>query len=291
MNDILPDSAITLRAGAKINIGLWVGPRTASGYHPIDTILHSVALADEVVIVPHHRFRVVVPDHPELETESNLIQRVYAWLLSQNFAVPPVEVTLRKRIPVGAGLGGGSSDGAALLRWAQSLGLHWGTMPAELGMDTPFFLQGGAARATGFGNQYESLTAWPKLGVLLMNPGFAVSTKMVYQAYDIMDNQEECSVDRIVSTWCRQIIPDPICNVLEPAAWRVSPALKDFRDAVSRWLSPFSCIMSGSGGTYYCLGMDPDQIAWYREKLIINQVPWVAATQLSEAIAQHPLSS
>ncbi len=291
MNDILPGSVITLRARAKINIGLWVGPRTASGYHPIDTILHSVALADDVVIVPHPRFRLVVPDHPELETESNLIQRAYAWLLSQKLPVPPVEVTLHKRIPVGAGLGGGSSDGAALLRWAKSLGLHWRMVPTELGMDTPFFLQEGAVRATGFGNQYESLPAWPKLGVLLMNPGFAVSTKMVYQAYDIMDNQEECSIDRVVSAWHRQIIPDPICNALESAAWRVAPALKDFRDAVSRWLSPFSCIMSGSGGTYYSLGMDADQIAWYREKLIMNKVPWVAETQLSAPIAQHPLST
>lgn len=280
-----------MRAGAKINIGLWVGPRTASGYHPIDTILHSVALADEIVIVPHHRFRLVVPGHPELETESNLIKRAYSWLLSQNVPVPPVEVTLHKRIPVGAGLGGGSSDGAALLRWAKSVGLHWGTMPAELGMDTPFFLQEGAARATGFGNQYQPLPAWPNLGVLLMNPGFAVSTKMVYQAYDIMDNQEECSIDGVVTAWCRQRIPEPICNVLEPAAWRVAPALKDFRDAVSRWLSPFSCFMSGSGGTYFSLGMDPDQIAWYREKLVINQVPWVVATQLSEPITEHPLST
>ncbi len=273
--------SVELFAQAKVNLGLWVGSPAANGYHPIDTIMHTVEWADSLVIRDHHRYQLTVPHYPQLATDDNLVTRAYHWLLDQGAELPPVSVTLYKRIPTGAGLGGGSSDAAAVLRWAQSLGFAGNASVAELGMDVPFFLCQGAARARGFGEQLTPLAQWPGLGLLLMNPGFEVSTKMVYQAYDIMDNQGDCAIDELERLWQRRQMPDHFCNVLEPAAWRVAPALKDFKDALTRWMSPFGCYLSGSGGTYYSIGLDPDQLEWYQDKLLNCHVPWVVATRLT----------
>ena len=176
-----------VRAPAKLNLYLRVLGRRADGYHDIQTIMQPIALYDELAFEPLGEGRLRLDCEPlELGGPENLVWRA-ARLLQKRFApARGVRINLRKRIPVAAGLGGGSSDAAATLlalnelwelglpeRGLQELGL-------ELGADVPFFVRKGAALAEGVG---EVLHPWPALDcwVVLVKPHFCVCTAWAYR--------------------------------------------------------------------------------------------------------------
>ena len=159
---------MTVRAFAKINLGLRVVAKRADGFHEIDTIFARIGLADELEFRARGDSKILVAtENAEIPTRENLVFRA-AWLL-QKFVPgsPGVEISLRKKIPVGAGLGGGSADAAAVLR---NLPRIWGAripreklrkIAAELGSDVPFFLEKSPCRARGRGEILEKI-ALPK---------------------------------------------------------------------------------------------------------------------------------
>jgi len=180
--------ALRVRCPAKINLGLWILGRRPDGYHEIDTILQCVALEDELVLEAR-------PPGFSLETRGipipgpgpNLIER--AWSLIRERAgpnAPGIHVRLTKRIPVGGGLGGGSSDAAGLLAGVDrlfDLGLSeedLGNLAVRIGADVRFFLRGGTARGTGRGDQVRHLCPAPTAWVVLATPPIAVSTTWAY---------------------------------------------------------------------------------------------------------------
>jgi 4-diphosphocytidyl-2-C-methyl-D-erythritol kinase len=178
---------LVVRAPAKINLNLRVVGRRADGYHDIESIVQSLTLHDTLEIEIAESGLALDVDDPALPSgPGNLVQRAAARLLEGLGDRPGLRMRLVKRIPVGAGLGGGSSDAAAALVGIDRL-LHL-DLPAEalvahaaaLGSDVPYFLTGGTALLTGRGTEVERLADVPPAEVLLIDPGQPLSTADVY---------------------------------------------------------------------------------------------------------------
>ena len=176
---------LELNAAAKVNLALEVLGRRDDGYHEIATVMQTVDLSDRLVLEDADvvELRTTAPDVPTDGT--NLALRAALALRDVAGSSRGVRITLEKRIPVAAGLGGGSTDAAAVLVGLSRLwGLRWPTarlaeVGVTLGMDVPFFLHGGAALGTGRGERLEAL-AGCALGLVLVNPGVGPSTAEIY---------------------------------------------------------------------------------------------------------------
>ena len=232
----------TLRAPAKLTLSLAVVGRRPDGYHRLDAEMVSVDLADTLTFGPGEGLTVVdevvgdggtvdVPPGPD-----NLVARALA-LVGRR-----ASVRLVKRIPAGAGLGGGSADAAAVLRWAGRLAPD---VAAALGADVPFCLRGGRARVTGVGERLEPLPFEPRRFVLLLPP-LAVRTADVYRAWD-----EAHAAAGAPSA--------PGANDLEGAALAVAPPLAGWRDLFAEASGGRSPQLAGSGSTWFVEG-DPSEL-------------------------------
>jgi 4-diphosphocytidyl-2-C-methyl-D-erythritol kinase len=188
---------VKIRAPAKINLSLRVVGRRADGYHLLDTIMVPVSLYDEIDI---RKVRIraknkkpappsikVICKHPFVPNdEKNLVYRAARLLLEKAKSDQPIEIRIRKRIPVGAGLGGGSTDAAAtLVGLNRLLKLGFSRKKLErlgltLGADVPFFIRGRPARARGIGERLHLFGPLRRLWAVILYPGFPVSTAWVY---------------------------------------------------------------------------------------------------------------
>ena len=176
-------------APAKLNLGLKILGRRADGYHDIVSVLQTVDLCDRLVFTPAPPGETQIRcDHPDVpEGPENLVYRAVEILRRETGAGQGVRVDLNKRIPTGAGLGGGSSNAAATLRALDRLwGLHLNperlaAFAAELGSDVPFFLTGGTAVVTGRGERIRPVDWEGDFWYVLVYPGFPVSTAWAYQ--------------------------------------------------------------------------------------------------------------
>ena len=281
------------QAPAKINLGLWVGSPAENGYHPVDTVMQTVGIADQLYLEPqNHLAWETTPGAPPMD-DRNLVVRAYHWCKRRLPNLPAVYGRLEKVTWVGAGLGGGSSDAAALIRWAYEGLPHLRSAAflsetADLGMDVPFFIRGGAARAQGFG---EAVTPLPSLkadGVVLANPGMALSTHAVYAAFDDLPDGAVSSVrgvDAVAQALAEGVMPAPgdLVNALEAAAFLVFPGLRDFRAAIEEASDGAPLALSGSGPTYYILGSDVDWASWMARRLMDRGLSRVVATSVSES--------
>jgi 4-diphosphocytidyl-2-C-methyl-D-erythritol kinase len=182
-------STVTRRAPAKINLYLRVTGRRPDGYHEIDSLFLPLELGDVVKVqvtgASEVRISCSCPGHPDLEGPENLAARAAARLLERAGLTARVDITVEKRIWIAAGLGGGSSDAAAVLLALRDLlgvasGL--GEVARGLGADVPFFIAPRPARATGVGDRLTPLADFPGLELALVNPGVRLSTAAVYRA-------------------------------------------------------------------------------------------------------------
>lgn len=210
------------RAPAKLTLTLRVVGRRDDGYHLIDAEMTTLELSDELTFSVGQND--LAPD--------DLVSRALA-AVGRNVGV---HVVVDKQIPVGAGLGGGSADAAAVLRWAGCTDLE---VAVGLGADVPFCLMGGRARVTGIGEVVEPLPDLERTFTLL-TPPFPVWTPLVYSAWDEMGGP---STD------------GP--NDLEPAAVRVEPRLAQWRDRLGNATGQ-TPQLAGSGGTWFVEGAYPE---------------------------------
>jgi 4-diphosphocytidyl-2-C-methyl-D-erythritol kinase len=178
---------LTVRCPAKINTFLAVGPVDARGYHPLRTIFQAIDLVDELVIsdeTDRHEFICTSPDVPADNTVTKALR-----LAAELVQVPPLRVELRKNIPSEAGLGGGSSDAAGMLRAIARFtdGYAWGhaEMVAQaVGADVSFFLVGGRARAEGYGERLTPLPDAATEWYVVAQPEDRVNTGAAYAQLD-----------------------------------------------------------------------------------------------------------
>lgn len=181
----------TLLAPAKINLTLEVLARRSDNYHGIRSVIVPLELADELTIEPNPRFSFTC-DRSELDGETNL---AYAAIRALG-APPPIRLRLHKRIPVQAGLGGGSSDAAAVLRAAMAGAFgapsrnDWLDLARSLGSDVPFFLAGTAALVEGTGERVTPAGAIPRWHVLIVKPPVAIATPAAYAQLDRLERPQ-----------------------------------------------------------------------------------------------------
>jgi 4-diphosphocytidyl-2-C-methyl-D-erythritol kinase len=184
---------ITARAFAKINLDLRILGTDAGGYHELRTTFQSIALHDLLTFVRQRGPLVIESDDPACPAHGNIVERAASmlWQAAERPGSPSgVRVRIAKRIPVAAGLGGGSADAAAALRalvrlWRVRVsGKQLQEIAASLGADVPFFLQGGTARGTGRGDVLSAVVDRPRRWVVVAMPPFGVATKDAYRWFD-----------------------------------------------------------------------------------------------------------
>lgn len=182
---------VTLRAYAKLNLTLDILGRRPDGYHDLETVMQTVSLHDDVKVTTDAGGGIVCRCGADLPgDERNLACRA-AQLFCETYGVPAhVEIDVRKRIPMGAGMGGGSADAAAVLRALRDLllpELAWEeleTLGARIGSDVPFCVRGGTALAEGRGERLTPLPPAPRLCAVVCKPTFSISTAALYRRAD-----------------------------------------------------------------------------------------------------------
>ena len=180
-----------LFAPAKVNLNLRITGRRDDGYHLLDSLMVPISLGDDVEISRADgppQSVTVHADSPDVPPgEENTVHRAAQAFYGRTGRSEPVAVSIRKRIPIGAGLGGGSTDAAATLRGMNDLlgtGLTTGDLLAlavSVGADVPFFIRGEAARARGIGERLSPAGPLPRLWMVVLFPNFPVSTAWVYR--------------------------------------------------------------------------------------------------------------
>ena len=269
---------LAIKAPAKINLYLKVTGRRADGYHTLDTLMQKVNLCDELELsLCEKGVHLSCPGSSVLENSDNLVCRAAelflrtAWRQRSNLA-HGVEISLKKNIPVAAGLGGGSSDAAAALKGLDALlgcscaGDELAAMGLQLGADVPFFLaEAPSAIAQGIG---EILTPVPPLAgydILLVNPGFPVSTQWVYQTFALTKKQNASNlknlqrdIERAGASHGRAeaaALPMGVRNDLETVTLSRYPEVGQLKDAMVA-NGAVAALMSGSGPTVFGLFTD-----------------------------------
>ena len=248
--------SITLRAFAKINLSLRITATRQDGFHDVQTLLQAIDLFDRVKCETRSGPFEIRCDMPGVPTDSaNLVWKAgqLLWEAAGRAGEPRgARVTLRKKIPMMAGLGGGSSDAAAALIglrriWKVRVGdeqLH--VLASRLGSDVPFFLIGGTALGLGRGDELYPLENLPRYWVVLAIPPFGISTPDAYRWFD-----QATKTDRIVSGPHLQLLPNvPLGNDLEAPVAARHPAIGELKQQFAD-RGALLAAMSGSGSTVF----------------------------------------
>ncbi len=267
-------------APAKVNLHLRVGPPRADGFHPLLTWMVTIGLFDTLELERTRGQGVrLICDRADLPAgPSNLVCRAAMAMIERGRQrlegsaaaagadestpmVGGVQIRLTKRIPVGAGLGGGSSDAARTLfllnRWWQ---LGWSQaqlvqQAAALGSDVPFFLHEPSAICRGRGEQVQPIASPAPRWLVLLSPPFGCSTPDVYRAFDQLEPVPGWDTEPDWAAWTQldstRLLP-LLVNDLEPAAFIVRPELGKLRDRTERLIGR-TVRMSGSGSALFTL--------------------------------------
>jgi 4-diphosphocytidyl-2-C-methyl-D-erythritol kinase len=252
---------------AKINLGLQVIEKRPDGFHNIETIFYPVSLSDAlefVILQGKGEEDEFVNTGIDIKTlpEKNLVIRAVRRLRA-NYPVPPLKIHLHKAIPAGAGLGGGSSDAACMIRSMNKCfrldisDIKMKKISLELGSDCPFFLNPVPSYGTGRGELLKQVA--PVLEgyhIALINPGFIISTKEAYQ--NCRPSVHETNLEEIfkspVASWRKSMIND-----FEDFVFRVYPQLEELKKALYKSGAVYSS-MTGSGSTVYGIYKDKPRI-------------------------------
>lgn len=265
---------LELSAAAKVNLALEVLRRRPDGYHEIATVMQAVDLSDRLTLEDADvlEVRTSAPGVPT--DERNLAYRAAAALRDAAGIARGARITLDKRIPVAAGLGGGSTDAAATLVGLNKLwGLRWPASDLEelavrLGMDVPFFLRGGAALATGRGERLAPLGS-AMLGLVLVNPRFAVSTAEMYgRVTPAMYSDGARARDAAAALRTRGAgrVAASLYNGLELAARSAYPQIGQMQAALVA-AGALGAAMSGSGPTVFGVARSWEQARQIRGRV------------------------
>lgn len=262
---------ISLECPAKVNLSLRVHRRRSDGYHAISTVLQTIALCDRLTVrrtEPEAALRLDVPGGGAPADESNLVMAAArTFFAAIGEPARGVRFELRKRIPAGSGLGGGSSDAAGTLLALQELrggplsGRRLHAAAAAVGSDVPFFLVGGTVLATGRGERLRVLEDVAATPVVVAAPAMEVSTAAVYSHWSRPGGGEPESGEedlllpppatrRETARWLRGNDLEPVVRRLHPEVDRLLVALS----AMTRDESDVGPQLSGAGGAVFGVG-------------------------------------
>jgi len=251
-------TTVRLRSVAKINLDLRVLERRADGYHNLRTVFQTISLADTLDIAYAPARRLTVELQSTVEITGNLIEKA-----AQLLAIPGrFNIRLHKRIPMGGGLGGGSSNAAAMLLAIPFLvGKQVPLrklidLASQLGSDVPFFLLGGTAAGLDRGTELYPLPDIPRLPAVVITPKIHVSTAEAYRAIDEhRSGAPPAPTSHEALTWMLETAPPaawPCCNDFETVVFPQFPQLKSIQGKLQK-LGAGVALMSGSGSTLFGL--------------------------------------
>ena len=259
---------IKLKALAKINLGLDVVRRREDGYHEVRMVMQTIHLYDQLLIQKSETPGIQI--HSNLSflpgNENNLVYKAGKLLMDEFDIHTGVSVELNKRIPVAAGMAGGSTDAAAMLYGMNQLfGLKLKRKDlmergVQIGADVPYCIMRGTALAEGIGEKLSSLPPMVKCPVLIAKPAVSVSTKFVYQNLKLNEQTPHPDIDALI-TDIRNSDLDNICadmgNVLETVTIPNYPVIAQIKEQMLKSGAKAS-MMSGSGPTVFGLFGDEE---------------------------------
>ncbi|KMY68193.1 hypothetical protein AAU61_00215 [Desulfocarbo indianensis] len=272
---------LNLFAPAKVNLHLRVLGRRADGYHDLATLMQPLSIGDELAIDGEAAGLLFSCNDSQL-AKGNLVEKAARLWFAAAGLEPRASLHLEKKVPVAAGLGGGSSDAAQALLGLNAL--HDGLLPPQklvelalsLGADVPFFLAGATGYCAGVGEKVEPWPDFPLLDYVLLNPGFPVSTADIYAEWDLAWTNPSA-----VNTIYRPPKAAPplgglLRNDLELATPKAFPQLEDLRKAL--WeAGARGALMSGSGPTVFGVFADAGAAATAAERLSARDEWWVCS--------------
>ena len=254
---------ISIHAMAKINLGLDVLRRRENGYHDVKMIMQTVNIYDTLDFVKLQEAKIVVKtDTMELPTdENNLIYKAAKLLFDKCEVREGVEITLTKRIPIAAGMAGGSTDAAAALVGINQLfglGLTMEELKeigVKIGADVPYCIEGGTALSEGIGEILTKLPDAPDCFVVVAKPEISVSTKYVYENLHANELKYHPDIDGMVEA-IREGSLDGVCkrmeNVLETVTETKYPIISELKKMLKD-AGAENSLMSGSGPTVFAI--------------------------------------
>lgn len=264
-------NTIIVRALAKINLAIDVKIKKENGYHEIDMVTIPLRLHDSIEITPYPANSgmetYLYSDDPSLICdESNLAYKALNLMKEKNRIDGSFQMMIHKRIPLEAGLGGGSADAAAVIRGLDSFRKEKdnekfeSSIGLEIGSDVPFCLKNKPCRVQGIGEKLTEIEVKDHYHVLIVKPDIGLSTKSVYEAYDLYDQNKifHPNIEELLEglkTGDEEKISKNMINVLSYPAIEALPVIKELLDKM-KFMKLNLCGMSGTGSACFALSKD-----------------------------------
>lgn len=249
---------------AKLNLGLYIKEKRKDNYHNLESIFQTISLCDYLYITPAENKTVVKSNSPLVpENSSNLAYQAVILFKEATGIDKNWNIRIKKNIPVGAGLGGGSSNAAATLLTINRLcdfpleEKNLIKIALKIGSDVPFFIKGGTAIVTGRGEKIKRPGEIPPLYFILAIPSFRISTAEAYRKLDTKENNKSLTKTDL-STILKQLLRSKkyvlsdLKNSFENFLVDEYPRLKDIKDMMFEY-KPINVLLSGSGPTLYAV--------------------------------------
>jgi 4-diphosphocytidyl-2-C-methyl-D-erythritol kinase len=265
---------VDLTAHAKINLSLAVRFRRADGFHEIESVFQEIEFGDRLSL--HQTTDLIFQtDSAPLQVEADNLCLRAAKLMKQEYRIPGVRITLNKKIPLAAGLGGGSSDAAAVLRGISTLydlklsDERLRALAAGLGSDVPFFVGGGSALVRGRGEIIEAIDLDTDYFILLLHPQVSINTAWAYANLK-MGLTKDIIKHKFIGFEFQNLslenFRDNFANDFEQSIFAAYPQLAESKQILYRSGADFAC-MSGSGATIYALFRDEKLVKAVHQEL------------------------
>jgi len=268
-DEVIMATSVTLQAHAKINLTLDVLGKRQDGYHDVEMIMQQISLHDVITITKREDQEIFIhSSDPFVPTDDSNLAYKAALLMQEAFSLTVgFDIYIEKYIPIAAGLAGGSTDAAAVMKGINDLlnltdTMHLEALGMKIGADVPFCIRGGAAIARGLGEKLETIQGLKHRWLLLVKPNFGVATKEVYMALNIADIKEKPNTQKMVEALKendKRHVTALLCNVLETATLKKYPEV----NALKRQMRSFGAdgvLMSGSGPTVFGLFKNENRI-------------------------------
>lgn len=259
---------ITAVSHAKVNLFLRIVGKRANGYHEIRSVFQKVSLADTLIFTTNHHGAITLNcDDPELPRDRrNLVIKVAEALRNQVGSSLGADISLEKKIPVAAGLGGGSGNAAVTL---QALAGIWGVdatfeslanLALSIGADVPFFLDGPCAFVSGIGEKVSQLSPKKSFPILIVKPDFGISAADAYKysRFDFAPFEKSPEMVEDIESGEPARAAKWMINDLEPWALEAYPKLAALKEKVEK-TGPLRAMMSGSGSALFAVYETPEK--------------------------------
>lgn len=287
------DDNLLVRAPAKINLSLLIAGKRPDGFHEIETVMAKVDLYDELMFEKTDQPGIALACDGKYKVspdKDNFVYKAAEILYASANIKPAVKITVTKNIPIGAGLGGGSSDAAAtLLGLNKFLNLELSdeklhTLATSLGSDMNFFLGSPLAFCTGRGEKIEKIEKIFPFRAILLTPDVNVATKDVYINYK-HDNDRYETLSKTLNGLIREknvdLLASMCANMLASSCFDLHPDLADLKSRIEGLGLP-NVVLSGSGSTMYCLLTGEENLERYQaaitsvgcDYVVVNNNRW-----------------